>query len=116
MVQSVMIISTPVMFLMSIVYAIYLVGPSAIAGCIVIFLFYPLMGLIASASAKIRLKVVTITDKRVRASYSGSGWQLASNPLQVTMMDEIINSIRLIKMYAWEAPFIKVGRALTNIK
>ena len=35
----------------------------------------------------LRLKVVTITDKRV------------------TMMSEIINSMRLIKMYAWEQPF-----------
>ena len=44
-------------------------------------------GFIASLSSVLRLKVVTITDKRV------------------TMMSEIINSIRLIKMYAWEQPF-----------
>ena len=78
------------MFIMSIVYSIYLVGPSALVGSIVILLFYPIMGVIASATAKLRLKVVTITDKRV------------------TMMGEIINSMRLIKMYAWEIPFMKV--------
>ena len=83
-------IGTPFMFIMSIVYSIYLVGPSALVGSIVILLFYPIMGVIASATAKLRLKVVTITDKRV------------------TMMGEIINSMRLIKMYAWEIPFMKV--------
>ena len=77
------------MFLMSIVYSIYLIGPSALVGCIVIFCFYPIMGFIASMSSFLRLKVVTITDKRV------------------TMMSEIVNSIRLIKMYAWEQPFIQ---------
>ena len=83
-------IGTPFMFIMSIVYSIYLVGPSALVGSIVTLLFYPIMGVIASATAKLRLKVVTITDKRV------------------TMMGEIINSMRLIKMYAWEIPFMKV--------
>ena len=83
-------IGTPFMFLLSIVYSIYLVGPSALVGSVVILLFYPIMGVIASATAKLRLKVVTITDKRV------------------TMMSEIINSMRLIKMYAWEVPFMKV--------
>ena len=82
-------IGTPFMFIMSIVYSIYLVGPSALVGSIVILLFYPIMGVIASATAKLRLKVVTITDKRV------------------TMMGEIINSMRLIKMYAWEKPFME---------
>ena len=46
-------------------------------------------GIFTSLSSVLRLKVVTITDKRV------------------TMMSEIINSMRLIKMYAWEQPFIK---------
>lgn len=83
-------IGTPFMFLLSITYSIYLVGPSALVGSFVILLFYPIMGVIASATAKLRLKVVTVTDKRV------------------TMMGEIINSMRLIKMYAWEIPFMKV--------
>ena len=83
-------IGTPFMFILSIVYSVYLVGPSALVGSVVILLFYPIMGVIARATAQLRLKVVTITDKRV------------------TMMGEIINSMRLIKMYAWEIPFMKV--------
>ena len=96
-------ISTPFMFLMSIAYSVYLIGPSAIVGSVVILCFYPIMvsdeiditipnieifqGSISSLSSFLRLKVVTISDKRV------------------TMMSEIINSMRLIKMYAWEQPF-----------
>ena len=72
------------MFIMSITYTIYLVGPyvpphhpptlpqvgpSALVGSLVILLFYPIMGVIAAVSATLRLRVVTITDKRV-----GSGW------------------------------------------
>ena len=88
---------------MSIAYSVYLIGPSAIVGYVVILCFYPIMvsneiditfpniillqGSISSLSSFLRLKVVTISDKRV------------------TMMSEIINSMRLIKMYAWEQPF-----------
>ena len=88
---------------MSIAYSVYLIGPSAIVGSVVILCFYPitvsneiditfpniilLQGSISSLSSFLRLKVVTISDKRV------------------TMMSEIINSMRLIKMYAWEQPF-----------
>lgn len=83
-------IGTPFMFALSIAYSLYLVGPSALVGSLVVLLFYPIMGVIAALTAKLRLRVVTITDKRV------------------TMMGEIINSMRLIKMYAWEIPFMQV--------
>ena len=46
-----------------------------------------MQGSIAAVTSMIRLQTVPITDKRSAA------------------MNEIINSIRLIKMYAWEAPF-----------
>ena len=88
-VNSCMLVGTPVMFLISIIYSVNLVGPSALVGGLAMLLFYPTMGIVAAVAAKLRLKVVTITDKRV------------------TMMDEIINSMRLIKMYAWEEPFIQ---------
>ena len=41
----------------------------------------------ATLTAHFRRKVVVHTDKRV------------------SLMNEVINSIRLIKMYAWETPF-----------
>ena len=42
-VNGVMFIGTPVMFLMSIIYSVYLVGPSAIVGSVVVLCFYPIM-------------------------------------------------------------------------
>lgn len=44
-------------------------------------------GGIATLTSILRLRVVAVTDKRT------------------TMMNEILNSIRLIKMYAWERSF-----------
>lgn len=46
-----------------------------------------LQGGIATLTSILRLRVVAVTDKRT------------------TMMNEILSSIRLIKMYAWEEPF-----------
>lgn len=87
-VSGTLFIGTPFMFLMSLVYSTYLIGPSAILGHVIIFLFYPIMGFVSSMTSILRNRVVGITDKRT------------------TMMCEIVNSIRLIKMYAWEEPFI----------
>ena len=42
-VHGVLLIGTPVMFLLSISYTIYLIGPSAIVGFVIIFCFYPVM-------------------------------------------------------------------------
>ena len=34
---------TPAMFIMSVIYALYLVGPVSLVGCVIILLFYPIM-------------------------------------------------------------------------
>ena len=85
--MGVLFIGAPFTFIMSISYTIYLVGPSAIVGFVVILFLNPIMVKIGTLSSLLRLKVVAITDKRV------------------AMMSEIINAMRLIKMYAWEQPF-----------
>lgn len=41
--NSMMGLGAPVLFLLSIVYSCYLIGPSALVGYVVIFLFYPVM-------------------------------------------------------------------------
>lgn len=48
-----------------------------------------LQGVVAAITSKLRQNVVKVTDQRV------------------SQMNEVINAIRLIKMYAWEAPFLK---------
>ena len=81
-------IGAPVTLAMSMVYAIYLVGPSALVGFVIVILFIPLMAGIAKLQSHYRERVVSITDKRV------------------TSMKEIIDAMRLIKMYAWEESFL----------
>uniref|UniRef100_A0A023FM72 Putative multidrug resistance-associated protein/mitoxantrone resistance protein abc superfamily n=1 Tax=Amblyomma cajennense TaxID=34607 RepID=A0A023FM72_AMBCJ len=56
-------------------------------GNFVILLFYPVMGGIAAVIAKLRRQTVKKADERVQ------------------LMAEVVNNIRLIKMYAWEDPF-----------
>jgi hypothetical protein len=53
-------------------------------------------GVVVAITSRLRLRVVAVTDRRV------------------TQMNEILNAIKLIKMYAWEKPFqqrVKVIRA-----
>nr|AHK05653.1 ATP-binding cassette transporter sub-family C member 5 [Tigriopus japonicus] len=80
-------LGTPILFILSGVYSTYLVGPVSLVGFLIILLFYPVMGGIAAAMSKMRLKIVHVTDKRT------------------TQMNEILNSIRLIKIYGWEKSF-----------
>nr|XP_050025537.1 ATP-binding cassette sub-family C member 5-like isoform X1 [Dermacentor andersoni] len=82
-----LMLGTPVMFLLTLVYSCYLIGPWALMGNIVILLFYPVMGAIAAVIAKLRRLTVKKADARVQ------------------LMAEVVNNIRLIKLYAWEQPF-----------
>ncbi|XP_046390511.1 ATP-binding cassette sub-family C member 5-like [Ischnura elegans] len=85
--MGVLILGTPVMFTMSVVYSCQILGPWALLGNLIILLFYPLMAVIASFTSHVRVQTVRITDQRV------------------SLMSEILNNIKLIKMYAWEASF-----------
>ncbi|XP_065304617.1 ATP-binding cassette sub-family C member 5-like [Dermacentor albipictus] len=82
-----LMLGTPVMFLLTLVYSCYLIGYWALMGNIVILLFYPVMGAIAAVIAKLRRLTVKKADARVQ------------------LMAEVVNNIRLIKLYAWEQPF-----------
>merc|ERR1719510_1278056 len=59
----------------------------SLLGLLIVLLLYPIMVGVARLTSYFRRKVVVHTDKRV------------------SLMNEVINSIRLIKMYAWEIPF-----------
>lgn len=82
-----LMLGTPVMFTLTMVYSCYLIGPWALVGNFVILLFYPVMGGIAAIIARLRRQTVKKADERVQ------------------LMAEVVNNIRLIKMYAWEFPF-----------
>ncbi|PSN41132.1 Multidrug resistance-associated protein 4 [Blattella germanica] len=67
------------------------VGWSALIGVFGIFLqTVPVQSYLSRLTSKLRLKIATRTDERVR------------------LMSEIISGIQVIKMYAWEKPFEKM--------
>ena len=41
--NGVLVVATPISLILSIAYAIYIIGPSALVGFLIIVLFYPLM-------------------------------------------------------------------------
>ncbi|XP_076037140.1 ATP-binding cassette sub-family C member 5-like isoform X2 [Oratosquilla oratoria] len=95
-ISCVFLTAMPVMFGLSFIYAIYVIGVWALLGLGVYLLCYPIMGGIARLQSKIRVETVKVTDKRV------------------TLMGEILNSMRLIKMYSWEDPFAKKISGIRN--
>ncbi|CAN9506875.1 unnamed protein product [Ophioblennius macclurei] len=81
------IIATPVLFVACVFYSCYVLGFTALMGVGIYILFLPTQFLLARLINKFRGKVMLQTDCRVRT------------------MNEILNSIKLIKMYAWEDSF-----------
>uniref|UniRef100_A0A669D7J0 ATP binding cassette subfamily C member 12 n=1 Tax=Oreochromis niloticus TaxID=8128 RepID=A0A669D7J0_ORENI len=83
------VLSSPVLFIMCIVYACYILGYTALTGVFTYLIFVPVQIYLAKFINKFRWKSLLITDSRVHT------------------MNEILNSIKLIKMYAWEDSFEK---------
>ncbi|CAJ0928117.1 unnamed protein product [Ranitomeya imitator] len=84
-----MLAVTPVIVLVGLLYTAFFLGPTALMGSAAFILFYPLMMLASKFTAYFRKKCIGITDQRVR------------------VMNEILTSIRFIKMYAWEKTFVR---------
>ncbi|XP_049811216.1 ATP-binding cassette sub-family C member 5-like isoform X5 [Schistocerca nitens] len=82
-----MIIGGPIVIICGVSYILWLLGPWAVLGMTSFLLFYPLQYVISRMTAYFRGRAVKITDKRVK------------------LMTEILNSIKFIKMYAWEKGF-----------
>uniref|UniRef100_A0AAQ5ZNC7 ATP-binding cassette, sub-family C (CFTR/MRP), member 12 n=1 Tax=Amphiprion ocellaris TaxID=80972 RepID=A0AAQ5ZNC7_AMPOC len=88
------ILSTPVLFIVCIVYACYILGYTALTGVCtyimyLLFCFFCFQFFLAKLINRFRWKAMQVTDSRVRT------------------MNEILSSIKLIKMYAWEDSFEK---------
>ncbi|XP_061819637.1 ATP-binding cassette sub-family C member 12-like [Nerophis lumbriciformis] len=82
------VISSPVLFLVCIIYACYILGLTALTGVGTYLVFIPVQVILAKMINKFRVKAIQMTDSRVRT------------------MNEILSSIKLIKMYAWEDCFL----------
>ncbi|XP_076871404.1 ATP-binding cassette sub-family C member 4 isoform X2 [Brachyhypopomus gauderio] len=64
------------------------IGPACLAGMAVLIFLMPLQTLFGRLFAKFRSKTAAFTDNRIRT------------------MSEVVSGIRIIKMYAWEKPFM----------
>ncbi|CAG9800858.1 unnamed protein product [Chironomus riparius] len=73
------------------------IGVSAFGGVILLLLMIPLQLFLGKTTAKLRMKTATRTDRRIK------------------LMNEIIQGIHVIKMYAWEKPMRAVVAA-TRLK
>uniref|UniRef100_A0AAQ5ZWD7 ATP-binding cassette, sub-family C (CFTR/MRP), member 12 n=1 Tax=Amphiprion ocellaris TaxID=80972 RepID=A0AAQ5ZWD7_AMPOC len=92
------ILSTPVLFIVCIVYACYILGYTALTGMYLLFCFFCFQFFLAKLINRFRWKAMQVTDSRVRT------------------MNEILSSIKLIKMYAWEDSFEKKVADLRKIE
>lgn len=90
-----MIVNSPIIIISSIVYILYFFSPLALLGMVAFILFYPLQYLLSRLNGYLRSKTVTVTDSRVK------------------LMNEILETIKMIKMYSWENYFCQ---KLLNIR
>ncbi|KAK5854000.1 hypothetical protein PBY51_015104 [Eleginops maclovinus] len=79
--------SCPIQILLSIFFLWIELGPSVLAGLAVMVLMGPINGLIATKARKLQIKCMKFKDKRLK------------------IMNEILNGIKILKLYAWEASF-----------
>ncbi|XP_041834872.1 ATP-binding cassette sub-family C member 4-like [Melanotaenia boesemani] len=63
------------------------IGPSCLAGMVVLMFLMPTQTMFGRLFSKFRSKTAALTDSRIRT------------------MNEVVSGIRIIKMYAWEKPF-----------
>ncbi|XP_034945132.1 multidrug resistance-associated protein 5-like isoform X1 [Chelonus insularis] len=69
------------------IYIVLVLSPMALVGFSFFFLFYPLQYLISRLNGYFKKKSIQLSDKRV------------------SIINEMLMCIKLIKMYAWEDPF-----------
>ena len=83
-----MIWSCPIQICLAIFFLYLELGVSVFAGLLVMILLLPLNGILASFQRKLQVKQMKHKDERVKT------------------MNEILNGIKVIKLYAWEYSFM----------
>ncbi|KAK3523187.1 hypothetical protein QTP86_021720 [Hemibagrus guttatus] len=79
--------SCPLQICLSIAFLWIELGPSVLAGLLVMLLMVPINGLLATKSRTFQMENMKYKDKRMK------------------MMTEILNGIKILKLYAWEPSF-----------
>ncbi|XP_026210427.1 canalicular multispecific organic anion transporter 1 [Anabas testudineus] len=79
--------SCPLQIALSIVFLWLELGPSVLAGLAVMVLMVPINGLLATKARKFQIENMKFKDKRLK------------------IMNEILNGIKILKLYAWEPSF-----------
>ncbi|KAM3828790.1 ATP-binding cassette sub-family C member 12-like [Vipera latastei] len=82
--------TAPLLIVICTIYSCALLGPTALIGTFIYATFILLQMLVAKLTSVFRRGSVVVTDRRVQ------------------IMNEILTSIKLIKMYAWEKSFAKI--------
>uniref|UniRef100_A0A5S6QET3 ABC-type glutathione-S-conjugate transporter n=1 Tax=Trichuris muris TaxID=70415 RepID=A0A5S6QET3_TRIMR len=84
-----MIISSPVQVVLAVYFLYNVVGPSVFSAVIFLLLLIPLNYWITSLQRKIQMKQMKLKDDRMK------------------LVTEILNGIKVLKLYAWETSFEK---------
>ncbi|ESP02879.1 hypothetical protein LOTGIDRAFT_110718, partial [Lottia gigantea] len=79
--------STPLQIVLSLVLLYYTIGPAVFAGVVVLCLMIPINSVFAGKQQKYQQENLKIKDKRIK-------W-----------MTEILNGIKVLKLYGWELSF-----------
>lgn len=79
--------SCPLQIILSIVFLWLELGPSVLAGLAVMVLMVPINGLLATKARNLQIENMKFKDKRLK------------------IMNEILNGIKILKLYAWEPSF-----------
>ncbi|XP_035434175.2 multidrug resistance-associated protein 1 isoform X1 [Spodoptera frugiperda] len=82
-----MIWSAPLQIALALYFLWGILGPSVLAGLAVMIILIPVNGLIANRVKTLQIRLMKYKDERVK------------------LMNEVLNGIKVLKMYAWEPSF-----------